>query len=464
MSGLFSMLGSAARAMDAQRYGLDVTGQNIANANTPGYTRRRALLSEVPPPDKFTSGSGVRVDGVAAERNPFLERRLRAELPAERREAALAESLAGVELAIADNGSSLNTRLNEFFDSFARLADTPTSSTARQEVLMQGEALGEAFGELSDRFEMSQRQADDQVRATVDDINALAAEIAGYNQTLANIDPSSPQSLNLRDQVRQAVETLTKLASVEAVERDNGVYDIAIGGGRTLVIGDKVHELSVVSRPATGLADIVAGDGTVVTDQIPSGRIAGFVHARDQLIPGYQASLDELAYAVVTEVNAIHTAGYDSTGTAGQMFFQSLGSSTNAARLVAINPALAAPGGEALIAASNDPAAVGDNGAARALAALRDERVMAGNAATFDDFWGRMVYRVGRDTQAAKDEQHVRSELVRQVESLRDSVSGVSMDEEAANLMRFQRAYEANARYFRSVDESLQTLLTMVGA
>jgi flagellar hook-associated protein 1 FlgK len=222
--------------------------------------------------------------------------------------------------------------------------------------------------------------------------------------------------------------------------------------------------VTVAPRPGTGHAEVLAADGTVITNQIPSGALAGMIRARDSLIPDYRASLDELAYTIAEQVNTIHEAGYDGSGTAGQPFFQPLATSTNAARLIAVNPALLAPGGGALVVASADPAAAGDNAAARALAALRDSRVLTAGTATVGDFWSRIVYRVGRDLQAARDEQKTRSELVRQLEVLRDSASGVSLDEEAANLMRFQRAYEANARYFQAVDQSLATLLGIVGA
>ncbi|MGE3840669.1 MAG: flagellar hook-associated protein FlgK [Vicinamibacterales bacterium] len=463
MAGLFDMLRSASQAMDAQRYGLDVTGQNIANVNTPGYTRRRPMLSEIPPPDKFTSGSGVRIDGVTVERDVFLERQLRAELPAEQREGALAGALRRVELAIGGSGALLNDRITEFFDSFSRLADAPLSSVARQEVVLRGESLSESFNELSDRLVTAQRDADSQVRATVDDINALATRLASINEALVSIDASSPQALHLRDEGRTTVEELSQLTGAEVVERPDGGYDVSIGNGRALVIGSSIRELSVSSQPVTGLADIVADDGTVLTDLVQSGKLQGLLHARDELIPSYQDSVDDLAYTFVEEVNTLHTSGYDQNGTAGQVFFQALGSSSGAAANVALNAALSATGGEALVAASGDASAVGDNAVARALSNLRDGRVMAGNTATFSDAWSRIVYRVGRDLSAAEDQQATRRELVRQVQALRDGVSGVSMDEEAANLMRFQRAYEANARYFTVVDQTLATLLQMAG-
>lgn len=463
MSGLFGMLGSAARALDAQRFGLDVTGQNIANVNSPGYTRRVPLLSEGTPLDRFEAGGGVEVDGVRALRNRFVEQRLWRELPAEQREGAIAESLNLVEVSLGQAGQSLDDRLSQLFDSFARLADAPTSATARQEVVLQGRALASAFNQTAEGFEHAQREADTRIRATIDDINALAERIASLNASLGGITRASGQALHLRDEVRAAVADLAKIVDIDAVERSDGSFDISVGNGRALVVGEHHWGLAAVSQPVTGLADIVASDGTVITGEIEGGSIAGFLHVRDTLLPGYRTSLDELAYSVAQEVNALHTAGFDRNGNAGQPFFEPLATSADAAETIAINPALLASGGETLVVASSDAAAVGDNAIARALASLRDEPVMAGGTATLADAWSRLVYRVGRDTQAARDEQSSRSELVRQVEALHESVSGVSLDEEAANLLRFQRAYEANARYFRVIDDTLSTLLQLAG-
>lgn len=462
MSGLFTMLGQAAHAMDAQRYGLDVTGQNIANVNTPGYSRRKALLVEDPPPDAYNSGGGVRVEGVAADRNRLLERRLQNETPAQHKYSALAQALSEVEAAVDEDTNSLSQRLTEFFDSFSRLADTPTSATARQEVIIQGQELSRAFNDLSNRFEAAQANSDEQVRDTVDRINTLAEKIRGFNHTLSGVDQSSPEALHLQDQARLAVEELTKLANVEVIERSDGGYDVGIGGGRPLVVGSEGFPLTTANRAVTGFADVKAADGTVITGAITGGQLAGYIDARDNVVPGYQDSLDELAYSVVSEVNALHTTGFDASGTAGQVFFQALGSSADAAELMAMNANLTATGGEALVAASGVATAVGNNDTARALASLRDQRVLAGNTASFSDYWSRIVFRVGRDSQTARQEDGNRNELLRQLQSLRDGISGVSMDEEAANLMRFQRAYEANARYFQTVDATLSTLMNLV--
>jgi flagellar hook-associated protein 1 FlgK len=137
-------------------------------------------------------------------------------------------------------------------------------------------------------------------------------------------------------------------------------------------------------------------------------------------------------------------------------FFTALGSSAGAAAAIAVNSTVAADG--RTIAAAGIPQA-GDNQAARAMADLRGARVLDSNTATMTDAWSQLVFRVGRDGEAATDERESRTALVRQVEALRDEVSGVSLDEEAMHLLKFQRAYEANARFFRIIDESIETLL-----
>ena len=209
-----------------------------------------------------------------------------------------------------------------------------------------------------------------------------------------------------------------------------------------------------------GLVDIEAHDGTSITVELTGGRIGGLLQVRDALVPAYQASLDELAYRLAVEVNAIHTAGFDLNGAAGGDFFVPPAAVAGAAAALTADTALAADPSRIVAASVAQP---GDNEAARALMALRDARVMNGGQATLIDAWGQLVYRVGRDTQAAQQEQASRAEIVRQVEALVDAVSGVSLDEEAMMMLRFQRAYEANARFFRAVDESINTLIQMLG-
>ncbi|HEY8548667.1 MAG TPA: flagellar hook-associated protein FlgK [Vicinamibacterales bacterium] len=457
MSGLFGMLSITAKALDAQRYGLDVTGQNIANVNTAGYTRRVVDLGAVPPADqRLNAGGGVEVLGVRSQRDRFLDRRLFEERPAEQREAAIAEALSIVEVSLGPPEASLTPRLAAFFEAFADLAEAPTSSDARSAVVAQGESLAAEFRATGDRLEAATQDIDGRIRATVDEINSLARRLASVNERIANSDAGG--TLTLKDEQTEIIKGLSGLLDIEVIEHDNGTMQVSYGYGRALVISNNAYPLTVQNAPVTGLAQVYS-DVSNTTGEIQGGKLAGLIHTRDTLIPSYRASLDELAYEVVQQVNALHDAGYTLGGVDAPVFFQPLASSAGAASLITVNPAVSAD--PSLVAAAGVPGTPGDNTQARALAALRDARVMNGGTTTFAAFYINVVYEAGEARNFAMAEQRTRAEVVRQIENLRDSISGVSLDEEAANMMRFQRAYEANARFFSVVNETLDVLLNL---
>lgn len=461
MSGLFGMLSSTARSLETQRFGLDVVGQNIANVNTPGYTKRVVDIVELPPSDPLRAGDGSAVAGVRSLRDRLIDRRLREEVSQGERERAVADMLGTVEVALGTIGDSLDSSLTDFFDAFARLTETPLSATARQEVVLQGESLARAFNTMASRFEAAVADADTRVRSTVDQINDLATRIASLNESLSGTSSTSAAGLNLRDQVNQAVTQLSTLVDLSVVERPDGGFDVSLGNGAPLVIGEHAYRLAVADRAVTGLAEIVAG-GAVVTSAVTGGQLGGLLRVRDAVLPGYQAGLDALAHSVAIEANALHQAGYGLDATTGQAFFVPPAAVEGAARGLAVDAALTAPGGERLVAASDSATAHGDNTVARALSNLRDAKVMDGGTVTFTGYWGQFVYQVGRDTALARDEAQSQADIVRQIGILQDAVSGISLDEEASDMLRFQRAYEANARFFTTIDETLETLLLMV--
>jgi flagellar hook-associated protein 1 FlgK len=449
----------AARALDAQRFGLDVAGQNIANVNTPGYTRREAVLAAVPGVDRWSAGNGVEIEGLRVSRDARLERRLQQERPAEQREAAIANVLAVVETAIGKPGESIDAAMDELFDSFSRLAADPTSAIERQQVVLQGGNLAAAFHDMVNRLELARRDADAGVRGGVDEVNGLLDRIAEINVALGQVNPNSSESMVLRDDLGEAVKSLSKLVDIDTIERPNGGVDVTFGNGKPLVIAENAYHLETAVVGPDGMTTIIS-QGFDVTAEITGGKLGGLLHARDTLIPDYIARLDELAYNVATQVNTAHRAGYDLAGNTNRDFFVAPAAVAGAAKALAIDPALLAS--PSAVAAAGVAGAPGDNTNAKNLAALRELRVMAGGTETFGDAWGQIVYRVGTDSKSAQDEQSSRLEIVRQVELLREQVSGVSLDEEAMMMMKFQRAYEANARFFQAIDATLDTLMQTV--
>ncbi len=451
MPGLFASLSMAARSLEAQRAGLDVAGQNIANLNTPGYARRRLDLAAV-----VDGTGGVEVLGARAQRDRILDSRVRSAIPDQAREGAVVDTLGLVETAIGAPGQGVDGRLDSFFDAFSALSVEPTSTVARDGVILQGTELAQAFNATATRLAASVREADNGVRDAVGEVNSLTEQIAALNDAIAAANGVDVDAL--KDRQLKAIEELSALTSVSVLSRADGGVDVTIPSGRALVIGGSSYEVDL-SVGAGGVATLSLG-GAAITNDITTGKIGGLLHVRDTLIPGYQTRLDELAYGVAQEVNTLHQAGFDLNGNPGGAFFTPPAAVAGAAAGLTVSAAI--QGNPSLVAASQNGTA-GDNQIARAIAALRSQPVLAGGTTSLTEGWAQLAYSVGSDIDAARAEQSSRTDVLTQVERLRDQVSGVSLDEEAATMIKFQRAYEANAKYFSAVDEMLQTLMRTVG-
>ena len=452
MSGLLDSLSTATNSLIAQRMGMDVAGQNMANINTAGYARRTLTLAELPPTDYLNAGRGVTVLGIRAMRDELVESRLRREQSDTAYDGALAGILSTAEAAIGLPGESLDVQLAALFDALSALASDPTSLVARDTVVRAGQELGSAFGDLVGRLTDIQQDADRAIRASVLDINGVAAELAGLNRDLST---ASYDVESIRDRQGVLLSRLAELADVAVIARADGGVDVTLPSGRALVLGDTAYPLSASSDP---LAAVSLGDADVTAD-FTGGQIGGLLHARDIFIPGYIGRLDQLAFDVATAMNGVHAAGFDLTGAAAGNFFVPPGAIQGAASNLTVDPVVAADSARVAASATG---AVGDNGIARALAQLRDSHVASGGTRSLYYAWSQVVYAAGADTAAARASAESHSGVVTQLEQLRAESSGVSLDEEAANLMRYQRAYEANARYFTTILDTIDALMEMV--
>ncbi|MDE3156039.1 MAG: flagellar hook-associated protein FlgK [Acidobacteriota bacterium] len=460
MAGLLDILSTTARSLDAQTYGLNTVSQNISNANTPGYSRREVQLAAAAPAGPLSAGGGVDIVGVKADHDPMLDQQLWQEQPLQQQQNALANQLGVVQVAIGTPGQSIDNNLTQFFDAFSTLAQDPISSTNRQQAVLQGQALAQAFNQMSAKLAQAQSSADAGVRSGVDQINALTSQIAQLNGQIANAGGSTTAGgQTLQDQQRVLVGQLADLTGVNVINRSDGGVDISFGTGQALVIGANAYGVSTSPMAGTGFASILASDGTDVTASITGGQIGGLLQARDTNIPGYVSQLDTLAYTVVQQVNTLHAAGYDLNGTTGTNFFTPLASSSGAAAAIAVNPAVVADPSKVAAGSTNS---AGDNQTATAISALRDAKVLGGGSSTMSDAWASLVYQVGQDTQTAQNEQQTHASVVQQLQTLQSSVSGVSLDQEAMSMMQFQRAYQASAQLFSLVNQTVDTLLNMV--
>lgn len=460
MAGLLGNLTLASQALQAQQRGLEVTGQNIANVNTPGYTRRIADLVAIAPTEPTSAGNGVMVAGVRAMRDQQLDRRLFQEVPGQMRETAVAEQLSVVENVFGAAGKSVDGRLSALHDAFSLLAENTQSATARDQVRQQARALASEFQAVNRRMQSVRLDADVSVRAAVSELNRLAEQVADANRSLSGA--SAATTANVQDRQTELVRKISELANVGVSLRSDGGLDLSFADGRPLVIGVTSYPVSVASTPPDGMASLITA-GSTVEGEISAGRIGGLLRVRDTLLPDYQNQLDTLAQTVADEFNALHEAGFDQTGAAGGPLFTmstTPPSVAGAARTFALSAAIDA---DPRLVAAGATADAGDNEQAKALAALRDVRVLNGGTTTLTEAWGQLVFAVGRDSAAATQEAETQEAIVTQIDVLRDQVSGISLDEEAMQMLKFQRAYEASARYFSAVSQTLDVLLQTVG-
>jgi flagellar hook-associated protein 1 FlgK len=455
MAGLLDSLSIATSALTAYRAGLDTVGQNIANVNTPGYARRTIVLAERPPSDPLSAGRGVDVVKVQAQRDAAIEVRIGHEQAGLANDSALLDGLSEVEAAIGAPGASIDGNLSAFFDAFSQLASDVTSPSNRDAVVKQGQILSSSFASLSGRLSQLRQTTDATVRDSVTQLNDLAAKVAQLN---GQIMGQGADLEALVDERSATLSQIAELADVSVLPRNDGAVDLMLAQGQALVVGDKSYAVTTTPAPPNGLSTLSLG-GFDITSSVTNGRLGGLLALRDSALPSYQTGLDQLAYDVATQVNAIHASGYDATGAAAGNFFAAPASVAGAAAALAVDPAVLA---DSQLVAGSSTGAVGDNQTAQALANLRNVRAMSGGTATPSEAWSNLVYRVGADVSAAQSASGTRDAIVRQLQQLRDQVSGVSLDEEAANLMKFQRSYEASARFFTTITDTLDTLMQMV--
>jgi flagellar hook-associated protein 1 FlgK len=282
--------------------------------------------------------------------------------------------------------------------------------------------------------------------------------LAGLNQQIASLQGNSEQAGMLEDQQYSVLNSLSKLVDVAVTDAGDGSLTITTTNGAPLVAGAQSFALSTATDPSTGFQHIFS-QGTDETSNFTGGQLAGLVEARDQAIPSALSNLDNLAAGIINAVNTQNGQGYDLNGDKGGNFFQpvvqpSPGSNAGAAENMAV--AITDP---SKIAASSD-GTQGDNANALAMANIRNQAVVNGETAT--DFYSNLVSTVGSDVSSATDEQEAVGLVLTQLQNQRSDISGVSLDEEAANLIRYQRAYEAAARVVSTIDQLTETVIQTI--
>ncbi len=448
------------KALRANQLGLTTTGQNIANVNTPGYTRQEVILASLPPSINLPSapGSGVDVIKIEAFRNEFIESRLRTETSTNGRLTAQQQALTPLDAAFNDTGTGgINSSLNSFFSAFRNLDVNPTSTALRTNVVESANALGAAFSATRSRLGDIQTQADKLLQGNISDVNSLVDKIAKLNTQIGNGENSNVNNNELVDERGGLLNQLSEYVDINITKNEDSSLTVSLSDGRALVLNDQVFQLQANSTPPNGLTSITLNGQPAI---INNGRIKGLLDSIGQV--GTKISdLDNLAGAVASRVNTLHQTGIDLNGNAGGDFFvSSNGNAISAANLSVSSSIKTDP---RLLAAAEAGKGSGDGTNARQIAnLLTDNNTQVGSRkGSFSNIYASLVSEAGQALKTTQDSLSTQQAILAQTSEQRNAFSGVSLDEETVNLLRYQRAFEAAARFLKVSDEITKTIIAL---
>jgi flagellar hook-associated protein 1 len=456
MGSLFGTLHIALGSLEANRGAIEVTGNNIANVNTAGYSREQINLSENPPVQigNLLFGTGVSLGQTTSVRDNLLEQRLDQENSSSSQLNSFLGAMNQVQTLFNEAaGSGLQAPLSAFYNSLTQLSTNPSNSSYRQGVITAGQNLAAAFQQDTSNLKSLQSNTDLGVVQSVSQVNQLTQQIAGLNVQISNLVSLGHDAGSFLDQRTQLVRKLSGLVDISETQAGNDSLTIATTSGASLVDGSQSFALSTQINSNTTYHDVYSSNGTNITGDITGGALGGQIQARDQAIPNVLSQLDTLAYNVETSVNTQSKAGFDANGNAGVNFFTQPAGIPGAASTIAV--AISDPN---LVAASSD-GSVGSNGNAQALANLQNQTSV--NGQTPYNYYSNLVFQVGNQVSQAQNEQTAVGLVQQQLSDQRGAISGVSLDEEAVNLVKYQSAYQASANVVNIINTLLTTTINM---
>ena len=449
MPSLLASLQSAANSLGTYERALSVVQNNVTNASTPGYARQIVDMVALNfQPDLNLTG-GVGVSDNVSSRSHFAEKTVRGQLERYGHYSQLASSLGQVEpIFDVAQGAGLNSAMSRLYSAFSQLTVSPNDISTRGNVIERAKAVAGSFNNTAASLARAANHNNREMRSVLDEINRLGEEIAGLNREIEG-DHRKQSDAGLDARLNAALEELSELVDFTALREDNGTVTVLAGGQVPMVMGSSAYELDADFSGAT--VEILDYSGSVVTSKIQQGRLAGVLEVANTLIPSYSADLDALALTFGNRVNQVLAGGVDMNGqppTVDLFVNQTSAATISVSTITAQEIAAASPG------------APGGNANALELASLAESKEI--NNQSFTAFLGQLGGRLGRSLSTARDDEQTHSLLVAQARTLREELSGVNLDEEAAALIQYQRAYQAAAQMITVLNELTENVFTMM--
>jgi flagellar hook-associated protein 1 FlgK len=486
-----AIFNAASSSLAAQRVALDVTGENIANVNTDGYSRQRVILETASGTNSnsLMAGNGVKAAAVQRMYDNVLNKQINDGNSLQGNNDTKLKTLQQVEPYLNElSGNSIGDAMQGLSDAWQSLSLNATGITERQAVIGKAQVLVDTFHQVNQGITNAQSFADQSLTAVATDVTSKGQAIADLNLQIRTTELSSGNSNELRDRRDLLIQQLSKQVGITYAEQPDGMMDIKLMGGETLVSGNQYatvytnpgalgvtsNEIRITALGTTvtapNLADAIV-TATIGGTNNSKGEIGGLLYSRDNTIPGYLAKLDELAYNISYQINTQHAAGWNLNNATGIAFF------TPPATLPPPAPGATYAGYSSMItvgitttnevaAADTNPSTggIGNNRNALLLAnvAYTEVAFSGGATATTSAFYNSLVSAVGVEVQSTKNLSTQNEAFIRQLNNLRDSNSGVSLDEELTNLIKYQKAFEGASKVISTVSQMMDTLLGMV--
>ncbi len=459
----------ARNAMQTARQGAEISGHNLANASNPIYARQRVKIAAAVaiPTDKGPQGSGSEVARIEQIRDHAIDRQLVEEkgvtafLEAKQRGLQRAEASLGQKLdrQSIDAGDAYGTfgvseGLTDLFNSFQSLSASPTSTAERQATLYNAQKLADKFRSVDKRLDDLRSTLNQEVKADITNANAKLEEVSLLAASIGNTEIVEGAANEVRDAMQFSLEQLSQYVNVTTTTNDEGKMNLFVAGEQFITENVLTDTMKVVSDANGNYSIATSTDSTAIS--LTSGKIAGAMDARDGQVLDLRESLDTLATELITQVNTQHQSGYNLSGTNDNTltFFTGSGASD-----ISVNDTLKEDPRKMQMSGSANEA--GDNTIARAIANLNQSQYSNLGTMNFTEHYGNTVSQFGQELSLVNvqlgDQKTVQEMLTKQ----RDSVQGVSIDEEVANLVIYQRAFQASARLISTMDALMGDVINM---
>ncbi|MEW6056016.1 MAG: flagellar hook-associated protein FlgK [Bdellovibrionota bacterium] len=455
----------------ASRSALATTGHNISNVNTEGYSRQRVEQVSAPPAQigNTVYGTGTWVKNVHRINDEYLTRQIGNEMKLMGQYEETDIALSQAEAVFNEIGNAgMNRLIAKFFNEFRKLGNEPESEALRATVRESSEQLIGDFKRISRNIREIQKNIDTRIDANVRQANELVQRIAKINEEIKRYEVKGGQAADLRDARDVAVKKLSNIIDVGVATNEKGEFTISVAGIGPLVSGslfNKIYTQSAKANDETGqpenslniyLENLVSPN---ITHKLKTGKLGGLVDTRDKLLGGAMKRIDELAFTFASKINQIHREGYNISGGTGVNFFKEPEKINQAAELIQLSDQVRKDANN--IATALAPDSPGDNRLVQFIAKLQHAKVVGNGSSTLDDYYNATVADLATVTQKNKQVLEHQGYIIGQLEKFRESVSGVSLDEETTNLVQFQHAFDASAKVIKVADEMLDTVLSI---